>query len=90
MKVKKIPLRQCIGCIAAKPKKELIRVVKSKDGEIKIDFTGKAAGRGAYICNDMECLKKAQKKKALNKAFEQDISDEIYNQLSEELDKNGK
>lgn len=85
MKVKKIPLRQCIGCMIAKPKKELVRVVKTKDGEIKLDATGKAAGRGAYICNDQECFKKAQKKKALNKAFQQDIPEEIYQQLGEEL-----
>lgn len=90
MKVKKVPLRQCIGCLISKPKKELIRVVKSKDGEIKIDFTGKAAGRGAYICNDVECLKKMRKKKALNKAFQQEISEEIYDTLHEELEQNGK
>lgn len=90
MKVKKVPLRQCIGCLTSKPKKELIRVVKNKNGEIKIDFTGKAAGRGAYICNDIECLKKMRKKRALNKAFQQEISEEIYDKLHEELEENGK
>ncbi|SHI79018.1 hypothetical protein SAMN02745975_00599 [Geosporobacter subterraneus DSM 17957] len=90
MKVKKIPLRQCIGCMEGKPKKELIRIVKSKEGDIKIDFTGKAAGRGAYICNNVECLTKAQKKKALNRAFEQEIDQSIYQQLQEELGKNAK
>ncbi|WZL74886.1 YlxR family protein [Clostridiaceae bacterium 35-E11] len=90
MKVKKVPLRQCIGCLTSKPKKELIRVVKNKNGEIKIDFTGKAAGRGAYICNDLECLKKMHKKKALNKAFQQEINEEIYDKLYEELEENGK
>lgn len=90
MKVKKIPLRQCIGCMEGKPKKELIRIVKNKEGEIKIDFTGKAAGRGAYICNNVECLTKAQKKKALNRAFEQEIDQSIYQQLQEELEKHVK
>ncbi|AOT68237.1 RNase P modulator RnpM [Geosporobacter ferrireducens] len=90
MKVKKIPLRQCIGCMEGKPKKELIRIVKNKEGEIKIDFTSKAAGRGAYICNNVECLAKAQKKKALNRAFEQEIDQSIYQQLQEELEKHVK
>ncbi|WP_053957394.1 RNase P modulator RnpM [Inediibacterium massiliense] len=90
MKVKKIPLRQCIGCMISKPKKELIRVVKSKDGEINLDKTGKAAGRGAYVCNDIECLKKMHKKKALNKAFEQEVDNEIYERLYEELSTDGK
>ncbi|QEK12233.1 YlxR family protein [Crassaminicella thermophila] len=88
MKKRKIPLRQCIGCMSQKPKKELIRIVKSKDGEIKLDMTGKAHGRGAYICNDVECFKKMHKKKALNKAFQQEVNEEIYNQLQEELIKN--
>ncbi len=73
-----------------KPKKELIRIVKNKEGEIKIDFTNKAAGRGAYICNNVECLTKAQKKKALNRAFEQEIDQNIYQQLQGELEKNVK
>ena len=89
MKIKKIPLRQCIACMISKPKKELVRIVKSKEGEIKLDPTGKAAGRGAYICNEIECLKKAQKKKALHKAFQQDVTEAIYHQLSEELIKHG-
>ena len=88
MKVKKIPLRQCIGCMTPRPKKELVRIVKTKEGEIKLDTTGKAAGRGAYICNDQECLKKAHKKKAFNKAFQQEIKDEIYDMLTKELMKN--
>lgn len=90
MKVKKIPLRQCIGCMEGRPKKELIRIVRNKEGDIKIDFTGKAAGRGAYICNSVECLSKAQKKKALNRAFEQEIDQSIYQQLQEEMEKNDK
>lgn len=90
MKTRKIPLRQCIGCLESKPKKELVRIVKNKEGQINIDLTGKAAGRGAYICNDMECLKKVHKKKGLNKAFQQEIDEEIYKKLYEELSENGK
>ncbi|QXM06106.1 RNase P modulator RnpM [Crassaminicella indica] len=90
MKVRKIPLRQCIGCMEQKPKKELIRIVRSKDGEIKIDMTGKANGRGAYICNNIECFKKMEKRKALNRAFQQEIDQKIYDQLNEELTKNEK
>lgn len=88
MKKKKVPLRQCVGCMNAKPKKELVRIVKTKEGLIKFDPTGKAAGRGAYICNDQECLKKAQKKKAFNKAFQQDVKEEVYEKISEEMGKN--
>ncbi len=87
MKQKKIPLRQCVGCMTAKPKKELVRIVKSKDGIISLDSTGKAAGRGAYICKDQECLKKAEKKKAFNRSFQQDVEKEVYEQLSEEMSK---
>lgn len=90
MKARKIPLRKCIGCMASKQKKELIRIVKSKDGEIKLDVTGKANGRGAYICNDIECFKKVHKKRGLNKAFQQEVDEEVYKQLQEELIKNGK
>lgn len=83
---KKIPLRMCVGCNELKPKKELIRLVKSKEGDISIDLTGKKAGRGCYICQDKQCFEKAKKQKRFNKAFKSDISDEIYNQLLEELD----
>lgn len=90
MKKKKVPLRKCVGCLEQKPKKELIRIVRNKEGEIKIDFTGKAHGRGAYICPQVECLLKVQKKKSLNKAFGVDVPSEIYEQLIEELSNNGK
>ncbi|MDK2917432.1 MAG: uncharacterized protein PWQ37_165 [Candidatus Petromonas sp.] len=90
MKKKKIPLRKCVGCNEQKPKKELIRIVKNKEGSIKVDYTGKAHGRGAYICPEADCLKKAQKKKALNKAFQYEIPDEIYERLTEELNGNAK
>ncbi|KAB3531340.1 RNase P modulator RnpM [Alkaliphilus serpentinus] len=87
MKTKKIPLRKCVGCNEMKPKKELIRVVKNQEGEVKVDLTGKANGRGAYICYNIPCFEKAKKTKALNRAFECSISDEVYNKLIQELDK---
>lgn len=90
MKKRKIPLRQCIGCMESKPKKELIRIVKTKDGEMKVDKIGKVAGRGAYICNNIECFKIAHKKRALNRAFQQDVSQDVYNKLHEELEENEK
>lgn len=79
--MKKIPQRTCLGCGEAKPKKELIRIVKQNDGNIFIDKTGKANGRGAYICNNVECLEKAIKSKRLDKSFELEISNEIYESL---------
>lgn len=85
MKVKKIPQRMCLGCQEMKPKKELIRVAKNAEGLIKVDLTGKAPGRGAYICKSTECLEKAIKSKRFEKAFETKISDEIFARLREEL-----
>ncbi|SEF45684.1 hypothetical protein SAMN05660865_00270 [Caloramator fervidus] len=85
MKVKKIPMRMCLGCQEMKPKKELIRVVRSPEGEISIDMTGKKAGRGAYICKNKECLEKAIKAKRFEKALEVKISEEIYKKLREDL-----
>ena len=79
--MKKIPLRTCMGCNEKKPKKELIRIVKNKNEEIFIDSTLKAEGRGAYICNSVECLEKVVKSKRLEKVLEKTISDEIYNSL---------
>ena len=81
MQQKKIPMRQCVGCREMKPKKELIRVVRSPEGTISLDFRGKAPGRGAYLCPDAACLKKAMKAKALNRAFEMEIPQEIYEDL---------
>lgn len=83
--VKKIPIRTCIGCNESKPKKELIRVVRSTDGEIAIDFTGKKNGRGAYLCFNVSCLDKAIKTKKLARTFETQIEDEIYEKLREEI-----
>lgn len=85
MKVKKIPQRMCIGCQEMKPKKELIRVVKNSEGDIKVDLTGKAPGRGAYICKSAECLEKAIKGKRLEKNFETKIDESIFQRLREEL-----
>ena len=87
MKQKKIPLRRCTGCGEQKPKKELVRVVKTPDGEILLDLTGKASGRGAYICNNAECLKKARKSKRIDRTFEMTIPDEVYKQMEEEISK---
>lgn len=83
---KKIPMRQCLGCREAKPKKELIRVVRSPEGQISLDFMGKASGRGAYICHDPQCLKKAIRSKALERAFSTQIPPEIYDKLNEQME----
>lgn len=85
MKVKKIPQRMCIGCQEMKPKKELIRVVKNSEGIIKVDLTGKAPGRGAYICKSADCLEKAIKTKRFEKNFETKIDESIFQRLREEL-----
>lgn len=82
---KKIPMRQCTGCGEMKTKKELIRVIKTPENEILIDFTGKKNGRGAYLCNSLECLKKARKTKAIERSLKTTIPDEIYDQLEKEL-----
>lgn len=83
---KKIPMRQCVGCREMKPKKELIRVVKSPQGEISLDFRGKAPGRGAYLCPNGACLKKAIKSKALERGFETPIPAEIYDDLTVKME----
>ena len=83
---KKVPMRQCTGCREMKPKRELIRVVKSPENEISLDFKGKAQGRGAYVCHSQECLKKAIKSKALEKSLEVSIPEEIYLQLKEQME----
>lgn len=83
---KKKPMRQCLGCREMKPKRELIRAVRSPEGEISLDFKGKLPGRGAYLCPDPECLKKAVKAKALERAFSSQIPDEIYEQLQKQME----
>lgn len=86
MKVKKVPQRMCTGCMEMKPKKELIRVVRSNEGELSVDLTGKKNGRGAYVCRNIECLEKAFKAKRLQRNLETQISDEIYDRLREEVE----
>ena len=87
-KTKKIPMRMCIACREMKPKQEMTRIVKTADGEIYADFTGKAAGRGAYICSGADCLKKLNDKKLLHKAFAANVEAEVYKRVEEEnLDK---
>lgn len=83
---KKIPMRQCLGCREMKPKRELIRVVRSREGEISLDFKGKAPGRGAYICPAPACLKQAIKAKALERAFSTQIPEAVYEKLNEEME----
>ena len=83
---KKIPMRMCVGCREMKPKRELIRVVRSPEGEISLDFRGKANGRGAYVCPDPACLKKAIKARALERAFETKIPEEIYALLTAQME----
>ena len=85
-KTKKIPQRQCVGCRTMKDKKALIRVVKTPEGEIVLDTTGKKSGRGAYLCPDIECMKKARKSRALERAFAQQIPAEVYDALEEQME----
>ena len=85
LKQKKIPQRQCVGCRTMKNKKDLIRVVKSPEGEISLDFTGKKSGRGAYLCPSADCLARARKSKALERAFETVIPPAVYDAMEAEL-----
>ena len=83
--VKKIPLRKCTGCGEMKPKKELVRVIKTAEEQILLDLTGRTNGRGAYVCREEECLKKAIKTKAIERSLGVSVSDEVYEQLKKEL-----
>lgn len=85
IKERKIPMRQCVGCREMRPKNELIRAVKPKEGEISLDFTGKLPGRGAYLCKNCDCLSRAKKSRALERAFSCAISSEVYEELSKKL-----
>ena len=85
MQQKKIPMRQCVGCREMKDKKSLIRVVRSPEGEISLDFVGKKPGRGAYVCRDVECLKRARKSRALERAFDTAIPAEVYDAMEREM-----
>ena len=85
MAEKKIPMRKCMGCNEMKPKRELIRAVKSPEGEISLDLTGKKSGRGAYICPDNGCFDKARKGKRIERALETKIPDAVYDEMLKEL-----
>ena len=86
---KKIPQRQCMGCRERKAKRELIRVVRGTDGNVSLDFGGKAPGRGVYICPNADCLKKALRSKALDRSLEVTIPQEVYDRLEKEMAQNG-
>lgn len=85
LKSRKIPTRRCTGCGEHFPKGELIRVLRTPEGEIVLDLTGRASGRGAYICRRLDCFKKARKQRRLDASLECKIPDEVYNKLEEEL-----
>lgn len=85
MKIKKIPMRMCIACHEMKPKKEMLRIVKPKEGEVFIDFSGKAAGRGAYICDNPDCIRKLKKYRLLHKTFSSDIPVSVYDKIEEDF-----
>ena len=88
-KMKKIPMRQCLGCNEHKPKGELLRVVRSPEGDISLDFTGKKSGRGAYICHNLACLKKVRKSRRLEHNLACPISPEVYDRMETELSMEG-
>lgn len=85
MQERKKPQRQCISCRESKEKQKLIRIVKTPEGEIVIDRTGRKNGRGAYLCDNEECLKKAQKSNALNRSFRMDVPKEVYTELERQF-----
>ena len=90
MSMKKVPLRQCIGCGEMKSKKEMIRVIKTADEEILLDATGRKNGRGAYLCPSMECMKMAVKSKGLERSFKMAIPKEVYDALEKEMEALGR
>lgn len=85
--VKKVPIRRCSGCGERFPKSDLVRVLRTPEGEIVVDFIGKRSGRGAYLCKSAECLKRAQKSRRISTALQYPISDEIYAILREEIER---
>ena len=89
VKPRKIPMRMCVGCREMKPKMTLLRVVKPQEGDAHIDRTGKAPGRGAYVCDDIECLKKARKSRALERALDCKIDGEVIEQLKRQIAPDG-
>lgn len=86
---KKVPLRQCVGCREMKEKPLLIRAVRAPEGEVSLDFKGKKPGRGAYLCKNVDCLKRARKSRALERAFSQALPPEVYEQLEAEMARGG-
>ena len=86
MAVKKIPMRMCTGCREMHPRTELVRVVKTPEGEIKLDSTGRTNGRGAYLCKNVDCLTKAEKSNALSRAFEVKVDPDIYDKIRREFE----
>lgn len=89
MPTRRIPMRKCTGCNEMKPKKELVRVVRSPEGEVSLDLTGKKPGRGAYVCHNLDCLVKARKAKRFENAFSCVIPDGVYDKMEEELKNDG-
>lgn len=85
MRPKKVPMRQCMGCGVRKEKKDLIRIIRTPEEEIVLDASGRKNGRGAYLCNHVECLRKAQKRKALERTLNTPIPDDVYQQLEKEM-----
>ncbi len=85
-KARKIPVRQCLGCNEHKPKKEMLRVLRTPEGEIVLDFTGKKSGRGAYICPKAACLKRARKSRRIDRALECNIPEEVYDAMEKALE----
>lgn len=85
MPQRKVPLRKCMGCNEMKPKKELVRVVRSPEGEVSLDLTGRRPGRGAYVCHNIDCLVKARKAKRIDRILECGIPDEVYDLMEKEL-----
>lgn len=85
MQKRKVPMRMCTGCGEMKAKRELVRIVRNNEGEISLDTTGKKPGRGAYVCKNPDCLKKAKKQKRLERAFGCAVPEEIYARLEEEM-----
>ncbi len=84
-KERKIPMRMCLCCREMKPKRELVRVTLNKEGEIRVDLTGKAPGRGAYLCSEAQCVAKLKKTRALDRGFGRAVPEEVYEQLQKEL-----
>lgn len=83
---KKIPMRKCVGCGEMKPKKDLMRILKTETGDFVVDADGKKNGRGAYICRSADCFRKAVKSKGLERSFRQQIPEEVYDRLEKEMD----